>query len=73
MAVVSLMGIIVALIPIIFLCFVVYFVFKSIKGYEKRANEKLILERENTITLQKRVDDLNERVVTIEKLLKEVE
>lgn len=73
MAVAGLMSIIVALIPIIFLGFVVYFVFKTIKGYEKRANEKLLLERENTITLQKRVDDLNGRVVTIEKMLQEVE
>lgn len=73
MATVSIMGIVFSLIPIVFFSLVIYFVFKTIKGYEKRANEKLILERENTISLQKRVDDLNERIVVIEKMLEEVE
>lgn len=52
---------------------VIYFILKTIKGYEKRANEKLMLERENTLTLQKKVDELNERLVSVEKLLKEVD
>lgn len=48
-------------------------VFKYFKRAEKRADEKLELEKQSTITLQKRVDELNTRLITIEKLLKEVE
>ena len=32
-----------------------------------------MLERENTVLLQKSVNDLNDRLVVIEKMLKEVE
>ncbi|MBU8880903.1 hypothetical protein BGM26_18290 [Bacillus sp. FJAT-29790] len=69
----GILGLVTLLVPIALVVFVIYFIFKTIKGYEKRANEKLMLERENTLTLQKRVDDLNERLVNIEKMLKEVE
>lgn len=43
------------------------------KRMEKRSEEKLLVEKQSTITLQKRVDELNERLVIIEKMLKEVE
>ncbi|WP_232695692.1 hypothetical protein [Brevibacillus daliensis] len=69
----SITGILGLIVPIAFVVLVIYFILKTIKGYEKRANEKLMLERENTLTLQKRVDDLNKRLVNIEKMLKEVE
>lgn len=62
------------LIPILVVVLIVWLMLsKVLKRYELRANEKLILERENTILLQKRVDDLNERLIGIEKMLKEVE
>lgn len=61
------------IVSIALVALVIYFILKTIKGYEKRANEKLMLERENTLILQKRVDELNERLIIIEKMLKEVE
>ena len=62
------------LIPILVVVLIAWLILsKVLKRYELRANEKLILERENTTLLQKRVDDLNERLVGIEKMLKEVE
>lgn len=50
-----------------------YKVYKTFKRNEQRANERLELEKENTVTLQKRIDSLNDRVVVIEKMLREVE
>ncbi|MBK3494136.1 hypothetical protein JFL43_04535 [Viridibacillus sp. YIM B01967] len=58
-----------AIIPII----IIFVTYKAFKRSEKRANEKLQLERENTVLLQKRIDDLNERLNVIEKMLKEVD
>lgn len=52
---------------------VIYFLIKYFKRAEKRAEEKLQLEKQTTIQLQKNVDNLNERLIVIEKLLKEVE
>ncbi|QBP43175.1 hypothetical protein [Paenisporosarcina antarctica] len=62
------------LVPLLVVTLIAWLILsKVLKRYELRANEKLMLERENTTLLQKRVDDLNERLVGIEKLLKEVE
>lgn len=61
------------IIPIVLIVIMISLTIKTFKGYEKRANEKLMLERESTLTLQKRVDEQNERLVIIEKMLKEVE
>jgi len=69
----SITGLLGFIILIALFVLVIYFILKTIKGYEKRANEKLMLERENTLTLQKKVDELNERLVSVEKLLKEVD
>jgi uncharacterized protein YlxW (UPF0749 family) len=69
----SITGLLGFIVLIALFALVIYFILKTIKGYEKRANEKLMLERENTLTLQKKVDELNERLVSVEKLLKEVD
>lgn len=52
---------------------IIFIIYKIIKRSEKRANERLSLERENTVLLKKQIDDLNERVIVIEKMLREVE
>jgi hypothetical protein len=62
------------LVPILVVVLIAWLILsKVLKRFELRANERLFLERENTTLLQKRVDDLNERLVGIEKMLKEVE
>lgn len=53
--------------------FLIFKVLKTFKRNEKRANERLELEKETTVRLQKRIDELDERVVVIEKMLREVE
>ena len=57
----------------VLLIMLIYKIYKSFKRNEKRASERLELEKETTVRLQKRVDELDERVVVIEKMLREVE
>lgn len=53
--------------------FLIFKVLKTFKRNERRASERLELEKETTVRLQKRIDELDERVVVIEKMLREVE
>ena len=52
---------------------IIFLVYKAFKRNEKRATERLGLEKETTVILQKRIDDLNDRVIVIEKMLREVD
>lgn len=57
------------IIPVI----IIFIIYKIIKRNEKRAIERLSLERENTVLLKNEIADLNERVSAIENMLREVE
>ena len=70
---IGLLPLLTTLIPFIIVILIVIFAVKTVKRFEKRADEKLAIERENNSLLQSKVNDLNERIVTIEKMLKEVE
>lgn len=56
-------------IPII----LIILLYRAYKKNEKRAEERLNVEKRQTFNLQKQVDELNERVGKIESLLKEVD
>ena len=56
-------------IPII----VVVLIYRAYKKNVQRAEERLNIEKQQTFNLQKQVDELNDRVRKIEKLLKEVD
>lgn len=58
---------------VIMLILIFFRVLKTFKRNEKRVNERLELEKETTVILQKRIDNLNDRVVVIEKILEKVE
>lgn len=66
-------GTFVLLILIIIVFAIIFSVYKAFKRSEKRADEKLNLEKEQTLVLQKRVNEMNKRLIVIEKMLKEVE
>ena len=53
--------------------FLLFKVIKASKQDAKKAKERLEIEKENSLLLQKRIDDLNERVAVIEKRLSQVE
>ncbi len=62
------------LIPIIIIGFVMYILLNKIaKRFEKKADERIAFERENNERINQRLDELNQRLVVIEKMLKEVE
>lgn len=64
----------VQLVPIIIVAILAWVILSRIaKRFEQKADERLILERENSIRLNKQIDELNVRLVVIEKMLKEVE
>ncbi|MEK4387949.1 hypothetical protein MKZ25_19650 [Solibacillus sp. FSL W7-1464] len=59
-----------------FIAVVIIFIVSIYKAYKKnvkRAEERLNVEKQQTFNLQKQVDELNDRVRKIEKLLKEVD
>jgi len=70
---VGLLPLISLLAPFIILLLIIFFVVKTIKRFEKRSDEKLALEKETTQLLQSKVNGLDERLLVIEKMLKEVE
>ena len=69
-----------SLLPIIFTLgylavptIIVVLIFIAYKKNATRAEERLSIEKQQTFHLQKQVNELNERVVKIETLLKEVD
>lgn len=59
--------------PILAIIIAVVFIVKTVKRFEKRADEKLAIERENSNMLQERLKEMDNRLIDIERLLKEVE
>jgi positive regulator of sigma E activity len=67
-------NLLIEIVPIIIIALLVWFILSRFtKHLVQQADERLVLERENSIMLNKRFDELNERIVIIEKMLKEVE
>lgn len=68
------MNIFIQLVPIVIIALLAWLILSKIaKRFEKQNEERLALERENSILLNKKFDELNERLVIIEKMLKEVD
>jgi sensor domain CHASE-containing protein len=66
----------VALLPLIIGILVIIFVFRMVKRMERRADERLKLDKENVAFQQqqlKTISELNNRLTNIENMLKEVE
>lgn len=64
------------LIPILITIFIIIFVIRTVKRMERRADERLLLDKENASLQQQQMQAINElknRLTTIENLLKEVE
>lgn len=62
------------LIPIIVIALLAWGILSRIaKRFERQNAERLELERENNFMIKKQLDELNGRLVVIEKMLKEVE
>lgn len=70
---VTFLGLLTLFLPFIVILLIVIFVVKAVKRFEQRAEEKLKLEKENNNLLQSKINALEERLLVIEKMLKEVE
>lgn len=53
------------------IAFIFFIILKIIGRIKKREERRLSIERENKVLLQKRIDDLSDRVIVIEKMLRE--
>ncbi|WP_067843051.1 hypothetical protein [Amphibacillus sediminis] len=60
------------ILPIVLGIFVFVFVVKTMKKFEKRAEEKLEIERKNILNQQKQLDELTKKVTNIEKILTDI-
>ncbi|QGG52603.1 hypothetical protein [Lysinibacillus pakistanensis] len=68
------MNVLIQLVPIVIIALLAWLILSKIaKRFEKQNEERLALERENSILLNKKFDELNERLVIIEKMLKKVD
>jgi len=68
------MNFLLQLVPIVIIALLAWLILSKIaKKFEKQNEERLAFEKENSILLNKRLDELNERLVIIEKMLKEVD
>lgn len=68
------MDFLIQLVPIVIIALLAWLILSKIaKRFEKQNEERLAFEKENSVLLNKRLDELNERLVIIEKMLKEVD
>ncbi len=72
----QLMNFVILILPIVFIILIIYFGIKYVKRAEKRADERLKLDKESTILQEqqlKLIESLNVRLSRIEKTLNEIE
>lgn len=68
------MNVLIQLVPIVIIALLAWLILSKIaKRFEKQNEERLALGRGNFILLNKKFDELNERLVIIEKMLKKVD
>ena len=59
--------------PIILILIVLFFIVKTVKKYEKRADERLRLEKQHIESNLKQLDEIHQKIDNIEKMLKDIE
>jgi large-conductance mechanosensitive channel len=64
---------IISLIPFLLILFVIIFGIGVVRRMERRADERLKLEKENAALQQQQFQEIKDRLTNIEKILKEVD
>jgi len=64
---------VIQLIPIVIFVVIFIFLVGIIRRMEKRADERLKIEKENATLLQQQIQEINQRLKNIEKTLLEVD
>lgn len=63
----------ISLIPILIFITIIVFVIGIVRRMERRADERLRLDKENANLLQQQIQEINTRLTNIEKTLKQVD
>lgn len=63
----------VTLIPILVVIFIFIFAVRIVRRMERRADERLRLDKENMQLQQQQIQEINNRLTNIERILKEVD
>lgn len=66
-------SLIVAFIPMIIFILILIFGIRFALRLERRSEERLKIDKENTSLLQQQIREINDRLTAIEKVLKEVD
>lgn len=61
------------LLPLLVLVFIFIFVISVIRRMERRAEERLQIEKETAQLQQQQIQEINKRLTTIENILKQVD
>lgn len=61
------------LVPVLIFILLILFVVRAVHRMERRAEERLKLDKENAALQQKQIQDVNDRLTRIETILKEVD
>ena len=62
-----------SLIPLVIFILILVFGIRFAIRMERRSEERLKLEKENTSLLQQQIQEMNDRLTAIEQILKEVD
>ncbi|WP_100487772.1 hypothetical protein [Sporolactobacillus pectinivorans] len=67
------LSLIIPLVPLLIFILMIVFVIRAVHRMERRAEERLKLDKESATLQHKQIQDINDRLTNIENMLKEVE
>ncbi|MFX3617635.1 MAG: hypothetical protein ACE3JK_08905 [Sporolactobacillus sp.] len=71
--VISLTALLIPLVPVLIFILLTFFVVRVLHRMERRADERLKIDRENMTLQQKQMQGIDDRLTRIENMLKEVD
>ncbi|MBU9722419.1 MULTISPECIES: hypothetical protein [Bacillaceae] len=69
----ALLPLLMMLIPLGIVVFIIVFVIKTVRRMDQRAEERLKLDKENAALQQQQMNEINNRISNIERMLKEID
>ena len=69
----SFFALVISLLPIIFVFILIVFIIGIVRGIQRRADERLELDKHRSSLLQQQLNDIDSRLTVIENMLRQVE
>ena len=69
----SFFALVISLLPIIFVFILIVFIVGIVRGIQRRADERLELDKHRSSLLQQQLNDIDSRLTVIENMLRQVE